>query len=424
MSTIQEVETALTPYFEVAATTMLKDMSVERTKRLMAHIGNPEKKLKIIHIAGTSGKTSTTYYTAALLQAAGQKVGFTVSPHVDSLTERVQIDGRPLSEAKFCQYMSEFLILVHGVDEMPSWYELMIGFALWVFVQEKVDYAMLETGLGGLHDSTNVAERYDKVCVITDIALDHQHILGETVAQIAAQKAGIIHPGNAVLMYTQTDDIMQVVRFKTIQTDDAELYVQDQDTLAKIYGGSFNPDMPDYQRRNWLMAYAAYRFVVNRDGIRLVDQKKLAQTQTVVVPARMETRQVGDVSVVMDGAHNEAKMTAFAASFQKKYGQRRVPVLLALKQSKDYQSIAPLIVKFASQAIVTTFSHSQDLPTESIDPQEIAEVLQKGGLEEAVCVTNPYEAYEKLLGLGSDLVVVTGSFYLISQLRARNLSDS
>ncbi len=421
MSTTQEVEVALKPYFEVAATTMLKDMSVGRTKRLMAHIGNPEKKLRIIHIAGTSGKTSTTYYTAALLQAAGQKVGFTVSPHVDSLTERVQIDGQPLTESKFCSYMSEFLDLVQDVAEMPSWYELMIGFALWVFEREKVDYAVLETGLGGLHDSTNVAERYDKVCVITDIALDHQHVLGETVAQIAAQKAGIIHPGNAVLMYTQSDDIMQVVRFKTIQTEDAELYIQDQGTLAKIYGGTFKPELPNYQHRNWLLAYAAYRFIVNRDGIALIDQEKLSQTQLVLVPARMEVRQVGDVMVVMDGAHNEAKMTAFASSFLKKYGQRKVPILLALKQTKDYHKIVPIIAEFASKVIVTTFNHSQDLPTESIDPQEIAEELKKAGLKEVECVTNPFDAYAALLVSGSDLVVITGSFYLISQLRTKGV---
>lgn len=417
---MQEVETALAPYFAVAASTMLKDMSVERTKRLMMHIGNPEKKLKIVHIAGTSGKTSTTYYTAALLGAAGQKVGFTVSPHVDSLTERVQIDGKPLTEAQFCKYMGEFLELIQDISDMPSWYELMIGFALWVFAQEKVDYAVLETGLGGLHDSTNAAERYDKVCVITDIALDHQHILGETVAQIAAQKAGIIHPGNAVLMYTQADDIMQVVRFKTIQIEDAELYVQDQDTLKKIYGGTFNPNLPDYQQRNWLLAYAAYRFIVNRDGIALIDQKQLSQTQAITVPARMEARQVGDVSVVMDGAHNEAKMTAFVTSYRSRYGNRRVPVLVALKHDKDYTKVIPIIAQIASEVVVTTFSLSQDWPIESLDPTLIADALRQSGVSEVECISDPHAAYERLLASGSNLVVITGSFYLISQLRSQD----
>lgn len=414
---MQDVEKVLRPYLAVAAENMLKDVTVERTEHLMDHIGNPEKKLKVVHVAGTSGKTSTTYYIAALLVASGNKVGHTISPHIDSLTERVQIDGRPISESQFCTYMGDFLDLVQDITETPSWYELMIGFALWVFAKEKVDYAVLETGLGGLHDSTNVANRPDKLCVITDIALDHQQVLGDTVAQIAAQKAGIIHPGNAVLMYGQADDIMQVVRFKTIQTDGAELYVQNQDTLMKIYGGTFGADFPDYQQRNWLLAYAAYRFIVKRDGIALITQKQLSQTQSVLVPARMEERHVADVTVVMDGAHNEAKMTVFTDSFQKKYGHRKVPVLLALKESKDYQTIAPLVVKIASEVIVTTFQHGQDVPTVSIDPHKIIDSLHAAGLEKVACIVDPHQAYDKLIASGGNLVVVTGSFYLISQLR-------
>lgn len=420
LHTMQDVEVALKPYQDVAAAGMLgHPIPLGRTEKLMAHIGNPEVSLKIVHIAGTSGKTSTTYYVAAILQAAGQKTGHTVSPHVDSLTERVQINGQPIPEQHFCAYMSDFLNLVKDIDDMPSWYELMIGFALWVFAQEKVDYAVLETGLGGLHDSTNVAARPDKVCVITDIALDHQHVLGDTVAQIAAQKAGIIHPGNAVLMYAQSADIMQVVRFKASQTLYAELYVQDQCTLTGIYGGPFPSDLPEYQQRNWLLAYATYRYIVNRDGIPLVNDTKLSHTQAITIPARMEVQQFGDVKVVMDGAHNESKMAAFVTSFQKKYGQRKVPVLLALKINKDYEQIVPLITQIASEFIVTTFSHTQDIPSGAIPPTDIARVLGEAGATNVRCVTDPYEAYEKLLKTGSDLVVVTGSFYLISQLRTR-----
>ena len=417
LRTMRDVEIALQPYLDVATRGMLEGLTVMRTEKLMAHLGNPEASLKIVHIAGTSGKTSTTYYVAALLTAAGQKVGHTVSPHVDCLTERVQINGKPISDTKFCEYMGDFLELVQDIEDTPSWYELMIGFALWVFAKEKVDYAVLETGLGGLHDSTNVAARPDKVCVITDIALDHQHILGDTVAQIAAQKAGIIHPYNAVFMYTQSADIMQVVRFKTSQTIESELYVQDQATLERIYGGAFPPDLAQYQQRNWLLAYAAYRYLVNRDGIPLINSERLSQTQAITIPARMEVWQVGSTKVVMDGAHNESKMTAFVSSFQEKYGDRKVPVLLALKINKDYEKIVPLITQIASEFIVTTFSQSQDIPSGAISPEDIARVLNAAGAPNVRSTANPFKAYKELLDSGCDLVVVTGSFYLISQLR-------
>lgn len=417
LHTMQDVEAALNPYQDVAAAGMLEGLTVERTEKLMVHLGNPEAGLKVVHIAGTSGKTSTTYYVSALLTAAGQKVGHTVSPHVDSLTERVQIDGQPISEQQFCAYMGDFLELVQDIEDTPSWYELMIGFALWVFAQEKVDYAVLETGMGGLYDSTNVAARPDKVCVITDIALDHQEVLGDTVAQIAAQKAGIVHPGNAVFMYAQSAEIMQVVRFKTSQTRGAELYIQDQTTLAGIYGAAFVPDLPDYQQRNWLLAYAAYRYIARRDHLPLINEAQLSRAQAVVIPARMEVRQVNGVNVVMDGAHNEAKMTAFVTSFQKKYGTIKVPVLLALKNNKDYAKIAPLLFRIGSEFIVTTFNKSQDIPTIAIPPADIARVLKKSGVTKIRCITDPRDAYRELLATGSDLVVVTGSFYLISQLR-------
>jgi len=415
---MQDVEIALRPYMNVATSGMLEGLTVKRTEKLMAHVGNPEANLKVVHIAGTSGKTSTTYFVAALLRAAGQKVGHTVSPHVDSVTERIQINGQPIAELQFRTYMGEFLDLIQDIQETPSWYELMIGFALWVFDMEKVDYAVLETGLGGLHDSTNVANRADKVCIITDIALDHQHILGDTVAQIAAQKAGIIHPYNAVFMYKQSDDIMQVVRFKASQTLEAELYVQDQATLSRIYGESFPPSLAQYQQRNWLLAYAAYRYIVNRDGIPLLNSEQFSQTQDITIPARMEERRVGDLKVVMDGAHNESKMAAFVSSFQNKYGNRKVPVLLALKINKDYEKIVPLITQIASEFIVTTFSHSQDLPFGAILPADIARVLKESGAKKVQCIIDPHEAYQRLLNTAGDLVIVTGSFYLISQLRS------
>lgn len=418
LRTMEDVEHALAPYYAVAAEMTGKDITVERVERLLDHIGNPEKELRVVHVAGTSGKTSTTYYVAALLHAAGQKVGHTVSPHIDSLTERVQIDGKPLSERRFCELMGDFLELAASAPETPSWFEIMITFALWVFAREHVDYAVLETGMGGLHDATNVCNRPDKVCLITDIGLDHTEWLGDTVAQIAGQKAGIIHPGNAVFMYEQSPEIMQVVRFKVTQSPDAELYQQNQTTLADIYGGTFLDDMPLYQRRNWLLAYAAYRYLVNRDELPLVGSAALSATQQELVPARMETIVQDAVKVVMDGAHNEAKMMAFVDSFRARYGTRRVPILLALKANKQYDDIVPLLAGIARKVIVTSFAASQDWPVKSVDPFVLADIVTDAGITDVIVEPDMRAAYRQLIAAADDLVVVTGSFYLISQLRA------
>ncbi len=412
-----EAQAALEAYYGITEKVMGKDITVERMQRLMSHLGNPERKLKVIHVAGTSGKTSTTYYIAALLRAAGRKVGHTVSPHVDSLTERVQLNGSPVGEEVFCKYLGEFLPLLEDAPETPTWFECLIAFAIWVFVQEKVDYAVLETGLGGLGDATNVTERADKLCVITDIGFDHMQILGHTLGAIAHQKAGIIHDGNTALMYEQDGEVMQVVRYWVSQHEGAELLTFSQARLQQAYKGTFEADLPLYQRRNWLLAFAAYMFLAKRDELRVVSTRVLQTTQKLQVPGRMDVRKVGGKSIIMDGAHNGQKMAAFIQSFTQQYPHRKVPVLLALKQGKEVNDIAPLLRTIASVVIVTTFSKMQDLPIISIEPEIIAKALREHGIADVVTELNQHVAYVRFLEGVSEVGVITGSFFLLGELR-------
>ena len=173
--------------------------TLDTMRALMLALGNPQNSYKTIHVAGTSGKTSTSYYIAALLGQTGKKIGLSVSPHVDNVNERVQIDLVPLDEHEYCQQFSTFLQIINKLRIKPTYFELLIAFAFWQFAQEKVDYAVIEVGLGGLLDGTNVIERSDKVCVIADIGLDHVAVLGNSLAGIAAQKAGIT--GAEILRY-------------------------------------------------------------------------------------------------------------------------------------------------------------------------------------------------------------------------------
>lgn len=418
LRSIEEAEAALAAYYGITKKVMGKDVTVDRMQRLMTHLGHPEHRLRVVHVAGTSGKTSTTYYVTALLHAAGLTVGSTISPHVDSLTERVQLNGKPISETKFCEYLGEFLELVKNAPETPTWFECLLAFALWVFAQEKVDYVVLETGLGGLGDATNVTERADKLCVITDIGFDHMHILGNTLGAIAHQKAGIIHEGNAALMYDQNPEVMRVVRYWVSQQEGAELYTFEQQKLAKVYDGEFVPGLPEYQKRNWLLAFAAYMFLARRDELKLIPRAAMTKTQHLQVPARMDVRTVAGKTIIMDGAHNEQKMAAFVGSFRQLYPGQKVPVLLALKQGKEINTIAPLLGQIASEVIVTTFSKVQDLPILSIDPHVIANVLHTHGVQ-AVAEPDQHVAYEKFLRAVQQTGIITGSFFLISELRGR-----
>ncbi len=407
--TFVEAEAALAIYVPQVKELLGKDLMLERMPPFMHHIGNPEKKLEIIHVAGTSGKTSTAYYMASLLKAAGASVGLTVSPHVDTVAERVQLNLEPLSEAKFCEALSEFLMLIENFEPLPTYFELLVGFAYWCFAREGVDYMVVETGLGGLHDSTNVADREDKICIITDIGYDHVRVLGNTLPEIARQKAGIIHAKNQVFIHTQQPEIIEVFE-RTCHEKGATLHIVDEPFEAE--------DLPLFQQRNWSLACSTYDYLAQRDGLKVLQADELARARSIRVPGRMDTRQIGDKTVIMDGAHNQQKMRAFVESFQAQYPGQQAAVLLGLKQDKDYPGVIDELVPITQELILTTFAAAQDLPVRSIDPETIAAYCRSKGYNRIRVMPDHQQAYAALSEASSKLLIITGSFYLLSQIRA------
>ena len=177
------------PFHQVGAAAYKPGL--DNTLRLMKHVGNPHEKLRAIHVAGTNGKGSTSHLIAAALQASGLRVGLFTSPHLVSLTERIRINGVPIPEAEVAAFITEHKAFL---DELqPSFFETMTALGFWYFVQQKVDIAVVEVGLGGRLDSTNVLTPV--LSVITNIGLDHTEFLGNTLQKIAREKAGIIKPG-------------------------------------------------------------------------------------------------------------------------------------------------------------------------------------------------------------------------------------
>ena len=386
-----------------------KDITLERMQPLMAALGNPEKRLRIIHVAGTSGKTSTCYYLASLLTQAGRKTGLTVSPHVDSVTERLQVNMKPLAEQEFAVAVGDCLDMVKAAGVDPTYFELLVALAYWYFDKIQVDYVVAETGLGGLHDATNIAGEPNKICVITDIGLDHMHILGNTVQEIALQKAGIIHEGNHVFCYKQDDEIMDVI----------EHAVQEKSAILHVVPKTETKDMslPGFQRRNFALAQGVYEYIAERDGLPRLTAEGLQRARNTYVPARMDTQRIGDMTIIMDGAHNEQKMQAFVQGFQEAHPQAKVPVLLSLKQGKEFMAVLPLLKPITSQLILTRYENTQDLPVPSIDPGELAAAARKFGFENVVEEPNTTKAYELFKNTGAEVGIITGSFYLIFQLR-------
>ncbi|MEO8862893.1 MAG: Mur ligase family protein, partial [Candidatus Saccharimonadales bacterium] len=298
INNLVEANLVLARYIPLTKEITGKDITLERMRPLMDHLGNPERGLCVIHIAGTSGKTSTAYYIASLLKQQGRTVGLTVSPHMDSVTERVQLDMQTLSEADFCMALSEFIDLLDSAPLQPTYFELLTAFAYWYFAKVGVDYAVVETGLGGLYDATNIAHGNNKVCVITDIGYDHMHVLGNTLPEIAAQKAGIIWPHNQVFSYPQPEEIMSVLEAKCLETHSIlnVLSIIEHHDGPESLGA-----LPLYQKRNWLLAKYVCDFVVERDGLQKLSSTQISSSIQIQVPGRMEIVKYLGKTIVMDG---------------------------------------------------------------------------------------------------------------------------
>lgn len=393
--------------------------TLDRMFALLEACGNPQNELQIIHVAGTSGKTSTAYYAAALVHANGFKTGLTVSPHVVQLNDRVQINGTPLPEMLFCAELDSFLKLIEQSHLEPSYFELMMAFAFWEFVRQQVDCAVVEVGLGGLMDSSNTIDRQDKICVITDIGLDHTHILGDTLSEIATQKAGIIGLHNTVLCFQQNREVAEVIR-KQASIKQADLHVLADDERAAGTG-----KLPLFQRRNYTLALAAAE-VFCQQHPRPLSAKAREQALQITIPGRIETKQINGSTVIIDGAHNQQKIAALIDSVKQRYPGRSITALVAfMDQPEAEQRMTEglsVLQPAVSHLIVTSFGDKKDAPHTGIDPRDLVMTAQRLGFSRVTSETDPERAFKKLLAGQESIKLVVGSFYLLNHIRPLFLS--
>ncbi len=385
--------------------------TLERIKDILEVLDNPQNKFKTVHVAGTSGKTSTCYYISALLSEAGKKVGLTVSPHVDEVNERVQINGVPMPEDRFCSQLSEFIDIIDSHNLKPTYFELLVAFAYWFFAKEKVDYAVVEVGLGGLLDGTNVITRPDKVCVITDIGLDHTNVLGNTIAEIAEQKAGIIQSHNAVFCYRQDTATMSAIKDRC-----AQMHAQ----LHEVRGTGADPRfLPPFQKRNWHLAQTVFDYIRSRDDLPTLSAEELETTAHTLIPARMEVIKYKGKTLIIDGSHNGPKMKALVEGIKALYPGQKASVIVSFVDSKFERATPALeqLLPIASALIVTSFSGEQDTPKYSVDPEVIAGAARSIGFKSATIKHRPKDALELLMQQPEEVLVVTGSFYLLNHIR-------
>lgn len=395
IDSLQHAEQVLSQYYAPSTT----KYSLKNMRALMRWLGDPQDSLRVIHVAGTSGKTSTAYYTAALLCDGKTRVGLSVSPHVDSITERLQINGKQISQADFCDLLSKFIQLIAKAPVRPSYFELLTALSFWYFAKQDVDFAVIEVGLGGLLDATNVIRREDKICVITDIGLDHVEVFGDSLRQIATQKAGIITARNQVVMHSQTQEVLQVIT-DTCKKRDATLHIvtQNSDDFMQL---------PLIQRRNFSVACAAAQLALNGQ----VAAKVIDAALCVKIPARIEYRKYKGRPIVVDGAHNAQKLTGFFSSLPT-MPARDVWVLCAFVQQGSgvrWHESLDVISLYAKNLVIVQFSAG---PKQSVPAKDIAQYAESHGMH-VVDVGNDIPKGLDVVTANGKRAVVTGSFYIM-----------
>ena len=401
-------------------------------RALMHQLGDPQDSLRYLHIAGTNGKGSVTAMTAAILKEAGYKVGMSISPYVVDFRERFQINGEMIPEKKLVQLVERIAPLLEkmelqGVGEVNE-FELVTAIAFLWFAEEKCDIVCLEVGLGGRFDATNIIP-VPLVSCITRIGLDHTAILGDTVAQIAAEKCGIIKKDTTVVCYPeQPAEAMKVIR-ETCEVRETELIVPDVEDLKLIasnllqnhvdYGG-YEVELPmkgRWQGLHMAMSVEAI-LALCRKGFEIEDDAILAGLQKAKQPARMEIISLQPL-VLLDGGHNPDGIDALAGMIERS-GLPKMHAVLGMMKDKACEDMLRRLSECFDVVYTVTPDNPRAMPAEELAALALRyfdEAYPAASVEEAI--TAAKRGIGKLKGM-----CVCGSLYLAGEARKILLSDA
>ena len=411
---------------------------LDRIRLLTDLMGSPQKSFPSIHQTGTNGKTSTARMVDALLRGFGLRPGRYTSPHLDTVTERICIDGDPLSDERFAEVFDEVMPYVELVDSRSplamTFFEVLTGMAFAAFADAPVDVGVFEVGLGGLWDATNVIEA--ATCVVLPIGLDHVPLLGTTLAEIATEKAGIIHAGATVVLSAQPPEAAEVLLRRcaevgaTIAREGLEFGVVDRRTavggqvlalqgLAGRYEDIFLPLHGAYQAANAAAALAAVEAFLG-GGQGSLDPDAVRQGfADVSSPGRLEVVR-SSPTVLVDAAHNPHGMAATVASLTDAFSFTHLVAVVACLADKDVRSMLEILEPAVSSIVVSENSSPRRMPVEQL--RELAEEVfgeervrvedrLDDALDAAMAMADEEQEY------GGSGVLVTGSVVTAGEAR-------
>lgn len=379
-------------------------------RRILKQLNNPQDSVKTIHVTGTNGKGSTSYYLSNLLQKAGQKTGLFVSPYIYEFNERIQLNGKNINNNDLIKTANKIetaieILKKDDPDFSLVTFEYEVALAFQFFAQENCDYAVIEVGIGGEHDKTNVI--IPEVSVITTIGLDHEKIIGPTLKDIAKEKSGIIKSNRPVVLGNVPQDVLEILLNKA-QSENSKSFLLGRDFQIKIM-----PDVIEYQDSKTIYNFAlrplveAYDIGIAVQAIQLLqldlDRKKIEEAiNETRIPGRYDVIQTSP-EIIVDGAHNlQAMENLLNLVRKKKKGQ--IYVLLGMMKDKD---LGPVTKLFKDEKVtLTRIDYPRAARLEDFPKEAQKEFEYKENFEEA------YTSLKNKLQV-DDMLLVTGSFYLV-----------
>ncbi len=383
------------------------ELGLERIEALLAALGSPQRRGRIVHVVGSNGKSSVTRMIEAVLREHGFVVGAYLSPHFISFTERILIRGSPTDAVAFAAASESISAAVAQLEKAQpalgpvTQFEALTAIAFSEFERTEVEAAVIEAGLGGRLDATNVTDSAVQVC--TGISLEHTALLGATIAAIAAEKLAVVRPGSTLVVAADLDPAALSVAVDRCEKQGARLVVAGLDAPAALsVGGQF-------QRANFALAAAGAHALLGSLDAAAVERAACG----LVIPGRYEI--VGsEPTTILDGAHNGAGVAALAASLAAESSAARTIGCLSVLDDKDAEAMLTVLGQCSNELIFTRASHPR-----ALDPAVLAEINERLGGPPARVVQSPHEAFEQArAAAGADgLAFAAGSLYLIADLK-------
>lgn len=406
-------------------------LGLDNMTKLLELLGNPQDKLKIIHVAGTNGKGSTCSFITSILKESGYKVGLYTSPFLETFTERIRVNGENIPQEDVARIVT---LIKEKIEQMvsegysyPTEFEIVTTMAFYYYCEQGVDFVALEVGLGGRYDATNIIKE-SEVSVICSISLDHVNILGDTIAKIAYEKGGIIKENGCAIVYDQSNEGKDVIKqicseknAKYIEVKFNDIKIKKSDIYSQVYDATIMGEkykdleiklIGDHQINNSILALSVIKHLVENNNLNISEENIRKGLINTKWPGRIEKIKENPIFII-DGAHNEDGAKSLAKALDKNFKDKNLTILIGMLEDKDIDGVLEILMPRFNKAVVTTPDSPRAISSEILKEKiskYVSNVVEKKEIEDAVNYTLRNASED-------DIIISAGSLYMIGAVR-------